>query len=151
MTKRRNNKKSKSRNDKQIEKSKLNSLAKKNDLNKEFVVQLTSDRILRSNNKRNMAFSESDSQANVKKRKNDTLESSGLLSTRVTRSKKSNVSLCVDQETQEFSHKKPKKLQCNKIGISTKSSSVSSNQTHFKRNDICFAKLTGHLPWPAQV
>lgn len=22
---------------------------------------------------------------------------------------------------------------------------------HFKRNDICFAKMTGHAPWPAQV
>lgn len=24
-------------------------------------------------------------------------------------------------------------------------------QIHFKRNDICFAKMTGHAPWPAQV
>lgn len=26
-----------------------------------------------------------------------------------------------------------------------------SNHINFKRNEICFAKLTGYVPWPAQV
>lgn len=152
MAKRKNNKKTKSKNVKQIEKSQLNSLVKKNDLNRKVLVHSDSDRILRSNNKRNITISESDLQKmKVKKGKNEELESSGILSARVTRSKKVNQSESVHQEVQAFSRNKSNNSQCNKIEKSSKSSSVTCKQINFKRNDICFAKLTGHLPWPAQV
>lgn len=71
-----------------------------------------------------------------------------LVSTRITRSKKMNESEFIFLETKKISRKKTKSTQSQK---EKKIVPVSNSKIKFQRNDICFAKLRGHLPWPAQV